>query len=127
MPGFIDSADRAFGRALKTGLALPVQAIGMDIRWPLTVGLQFQIDDKAAATVDSPFFGDEEVMHSECAQPCSIGHVPVGPGAVIRCRPIGALIMKDEEGLDEKILAVPVNALHYNLQHPLPVDRGVYP
>jgi inorganic pyrophosphatase len=34
------------------------------------------------------------------------------PGAVIRCRPIGALLMEDEAGKDEKILAVPVDKLH---------------
>ncbi|MFC3228243.1 inorganic diphosphatase [Marinibaculum pumilum] len=39
------------------------------------------------------------------------GPVPVVPGAVVRCRPIGALIMEDEAGGDEKILAVPVEAL----------------
>jgi inorganic pyrophosphatase len=33
-------------------------------------------------------------------------------GAVIRCRPVGALVMEDEAGGDEKILAVPVDALH---------------
>ena len=30
----------------------------------------------------------------------------------VRCRPIGALLMKDEAGPDEKIVAVPVDALH---------------
>src|SRR6266852_4636862 len=34
------------------------------------------------------------------------------PGAVIRCRPIGALLMEDENGIDEKIIAVPVDALN---------------
>jgi inorganic pyrophosphatase len=38
--------------------------------------------------------------------------VPVIPGAVIRSRPIGALLMEDEAGNDEKIIAVPVDALH---------------
>ena len=38
--------------------------------------------------------------------------VPVVPGAVVRCRPIGALLMEDEQGPDEKIIAVPVDALH---------------
>ncbi len=33
----------------------------------------------------------------------------VVPGAVVRCRPIGALMMEDEAGGDEKILAVPCN------------------
>jgi inorganic pyrophosphatase len=47
--------------------------------------------------------------------PCDIlvvSQVPVVPGAVIRCRPVGALVMEDEAGGDEKILAVPVEALH---------------
>jgi inorganic pyrophosphatase len=38
--------------------------------------------------------------------------VPVISGAVIRSRPIGALLMEDEAGSDEKIIAVPVDALH---------------
>jgi inorganic pyrophosphatase len=41
-----------------------------------------------------------------------VGPTPVVPGAVVRCRPIGALMMHDEAGGDEKILAVPVDALH---------------
>jgi inorganic pyrophosphatase len=47
--------------------------------------------------------------------PCDVlvvGQVPVVPGAVIRCRPIGALLMNDEAGPDEKIVAVPVDKLH---------------
>ena len=47
--------------------------------------------------------------------PCDVlvvTQVPVVPGAVIRCRPVGALIMKDEAGGDEKILAVPVDKLN---------------
>jgi inorganic pyrophosphatase len=41
-----------------------------------------------------------------------VGPVRVVPGAVVRCRPIGALLMEDEAGPDEKIIAVPVDALH---------------
>lgn len=47
--------------------------------------------------------------------PCDvlvISQIPVYPGVVIRCRPIGALLMKDEAGPDEKIIAVPVDRLH---------------
>lgn len=36
----------------------------------------------------------------------------VVPGAIVRVRPVGALLMKDEAGDDEKIIAVPVDALH---------------
>jgi len=41
-----------------------------------------------------------------------LSQVPVAPGAVIRCRPIGALLMEDENGVDEKIIAVPVDELN---------------
>jgi inorganic pyrophosphatase len=34
---------------------------------------------------------------------------PFVPGAVIACRPVGVLIMEDESGEDEKIIAVPVS------------------
>ncbi len=40
------------------------------------------------------------------------GPVPVVPGAVVRARPVGVLVMEDEKGLDEKILCVPVDELH---------------
>ena len=41
-----------------------------------------------------------------------VGPTPVVPGAVVRARPVGALLMEDESGIDEKILAVPVDKLH---------------
>lgn len=58
---------------------------------------------------------------SEDGDPCDVlvvSQTPVVPGAVIRCRPIGALKMQDESGPDEKIIAVPVDKLH-------PFYRGV--
>ena len=47
--------------------------------------------------------------------PCDVlvvGQTRVVPGAIIRSRPVGALLMEDEAGPDEKIVAVPVDALH---------------
>ena len=41
-----------------------------------------------------------------------IAPTPVATGAVVRARPIGALLMEDEKGVDEKIIAVPVDKLH---------------
>jgi len=41
-----------------------------------------------------------------------IGMVPVMPGAVIASRPVGVLLMEDDKGMDEKIVAVPVARLH---------------
>ena len=50
-----------------------------------------------------------------------VGQTPLVPGAVVRVRPIGALVMEDEAGGDEKLIAVPVDALHpfyANIQGP---------
>ncbi|HSG74679.1 MAG TPA: inorganic diphosphatase [Burkholderiales bacterium] len=33
------------------------------------------------------------------------------PGSVINCRPVGVLVMEDESGMDEKLIAVPVSKL----------------
>jgi inorganic pyrophosphatase len=52
---------------------------------------------------------------SDDGDPCDvlvISPTSVVPGAVIRCRPVGALVMKDQAGQDEKILAVPLDSLH---------------
>src|SRR5215813_13016765 len=51
---------------------------------------------------------------SQDGDPCDVlvvAPVPVVPGAVVRCRPVGALLMEDQAGKDEKILAVPVDDL----------------
>ncbi len=37
---------------------------------------------------------------------------PIVPGAVIRARPIGMLMMEDESGMDEKIICVPHDKIH---------------
>lgn len=36
-----------------------------------------------------------------------LGNRPLFPGSVLRARPIGVLLMEDEAGIDEKILAAP--------------------
>ena len=82
--------------------------------------------DKASGTLFVDRF-----MHTSMHYPCNYGFVPhtlsddgdpidvlvvsripVVPGAVIRSRPIGVLMMHDEAGQDEKILAVPVKKLN---------------
>ncbi len=52
---------------------------------------------------------------SEDGDPCDVVLVapsPVVSGCIVRCRPVGALLMEDEKGVDEKILMVPVDKLH---------------
>ena len=36
---------------------------------------------------------------------------PLVPGSVVQCRPIGVLYMKDEAGMDEKVIAIPTAKL----------------
>ncbi|TFH67423.1 inorganic diphosphatase [Gammaproteobacteria bacterium LSUCC0057] len=42
---------------------------------------------------------------------------PVMPGAVIRARPVGVLVMEDESGMDHKLLAVPHTKLTKAYDH----------
>ena len=47
-----------------------------------------------------------------------VGRMPVIPGAILRARPIGVLKMEDEAGMDEKILAVPIDKI-------TPINRNI--
>ena len=40
-----------------------------------------------------------------------VGRMPVMSGAILRARPIGVLEMEDEAGMDEKLLAVPIDKI----------------
>ncbi|MBL8645365.1 MAG: inorganic diphosphatase [Rhodospirillaceae bacterium] len=87
--------------------------------------VKYELDKESGALFVDRF------LHTAMQYPCNYGFVPhtvsgdgdpcdvlvvsqtpVVPGAVIRCRPIGALLMQDEAGEDEKIIAVPVDKLH---------------
>ena len=52
---------------------------------------------------------------SDDGDPCDVlvvSDFPVVPGAVIAAKPVGVLIMEDEKGMDEKIIAVPAMKLN---------------
>lgn len=82
--------------------------------------VKYELDKESAAIFVDRF------MQTSMRYPCNYGFVPhtlsedgdpidvlvisnypVVPGAVINSRPIGVLMMEDESGKDEKILAVP--------------------
>ncbi|MCF6765628.1 inorganic diphosphatase [Thiotrichales bacterium 19S3-7] len=48
--------------------------------------------------------------------------VPLRPGTMIRCRPVGVLKMTDESGVDAKIIAVPVEKLWKSYAHIQDID-----
>jgi inorganic pyrophosphatase len=87
--------------------------------------VKYELDKESGAMFVDRF------LHTAMHYPCNYGFIPhtlaadgdpvdilvvnaqaVVPGAVVRARPIGVLIMEDEAGEDEKILSVPVDALH---------------
>ena len=43
--------------------------------------------------------------------------LPLVPGSVIRCRPVGVLRMRDEAGSDEKLVAVPIDKVFGGYSH----------
>jgi len=51
-----------------------------------------------------------------------ISREPVVPGSVLRCRPIGMLEMRDEEGIDTKLVAVPHQKLDPSYERIRTVD-----
>ena len=90
-----------------------------------TEPVKYELDkDSGALFVD-------RIMHTAMRYPCNYGfiphtladdgdpvdallanHTPFMPGSVVRCRPLGVLLMEDEAGRDEKLLMVPVDKLH---------------
>ena len=90
------------------------------LRIPMQVPIKYEIDKDSGAVIVDRFIA------TPMTYPCNYGFMPgtlsddgdpidilvvsqhsIQPGAVIRCRPIGVLLMEDESGKDEKIIAVP--------------------
>lgn len=78
----------------------------------------------------------DRILSTPMRYPCNYGYVPhtvcgdgdpadvlvilplpLIPGSVIRCRPVGVLKMSDEAGSDEKILAVPMDKIFAGYSH----------
>jgi len=87
--------------------------------------IKYELDKESGAIFVDRF------LHTAMTYPCNYGFIPhtlsqdgdpvdvlvVGrralmPGCVVAVRPIGVLLMEDDKGQDEKILAVPVRRLH---------------
>lgn len=98
--------------------------INVVIEIPYGTNIKYEIDKESGAVVV------DRVMYSAMFYPANYGFVantlsndgdpadvlvlneyPLQAGCVIKCRLIGVLIMEDESGMDEKLLAVPVKKL----------------
>ncbi len=107
---------------------------GKDVPWDVNVVIEIPIGGvpvKYEVDKHSGAMFVDRFLHTAMFYPCNYGFIPhtladdgdptdmlvagpipVIPGAVIRARPVGVLIMEDEAGQDEKILGVPVDSLH---------------
>ncbi|MBK5935555.1 MULTISPECIES: inorganic diphosphatase [Halorhodospira] len=110
--------------SVPAGRSIP-DDINVVIEIPLHGGpVKYEVDKETGAlTVD-------RIMATAMHYPCNYGFVPqtladdgdpvdalvitplpLQPGSVIRCRPVGVLEMADESGEDAKLIAVPVDKL----------------
>ena len=111
--------------AIPAGENLPTE-INVVIEIPGGAGggspVKYEIDKESGAVMV------DRIVRTSMFYPCSYGFipnslhedgdptdvlvrtdVPLLPGVVIRCRPIGVLNMEDESGIDDKIVAVPID------------------
>ena len=112
----MDIAKIPIGRA-------PPDEINVIVEIPQGGPIKYEIDKQSGALFVDRFLGTAMVYPgnygfvphtlSEDGDPIDVlivGPGPVQPGAVVPCRPVGALLMEDEHGLDEKIVAVPIES-----------------
>ncbi len=92
--------------------------------------IKYEFDKPSGALVVDRF------LNASMRYPCNYGFVPhtlsmdgdpvdvlvagtpaIVPGAVLAARPVGVLLMEDEAGMDEKIIAVPPSRLNTYYDH----------
>jgi len=114
---------------LPTGKA-PPQDIFVVVEIPQGSAVKYEVDKESGAIFVDRF------LFTATAYPSAYGFIPgtlaedgdptdalvliptqVVPGAVIRARPIGILLMKDEAGPDEKVICVPHDRVHPQFSH----------
>ncbi|GHF30208.1 inorganic pyrophosphatase [Kordiimonas sediminis] len=108
--------------------------VGENAPWDVNVIVEVPVGTepiKYEMDKDSGALFVDRIMHTSMRYPCNYGFIPhtladdgdpvdvlianqtpIMPGAVVRCRPIGVLVMEDEAGMDEKLLMVPVDKLN---------------
>ena len=114
---------------IPTGKA-PPHDINVVIEIPQGSAVKYEVDKASGAIFVDRF------LFTPMAYPAAYGFIPgtlsedgdpadalvlvpalVVPGAVVRARPIGMLLMEDEEGADEKIVCVPHDRVHPHHSH----------
>ncbi len=108
----------------KIGVGENPEKVNALIEIPYGSNIKYEIDKESGAVVVDRF------LYSAMFYPANYGFVPntladdgdpadilvlneepLQAGSVIKCRLIGVLVMEDEAGMDEKLLAVPISKL----------------
>ncbi|MDR3538305.1 MAG: inorganic diphosphatase [Acetobacteraceae bacterium] len=108
----------------------PPQDVYVVVEIPQGSAVKYEIDKESGAIFVDRF------LFTATAYPSAYGFIPgtladdgdptdalvliptqVVPGAVIRARPVGILLMEDEAGSDEKIICVPHDRVHPQFSH----------
>lgn len=114
---------------IPTGKA-PPNDINVVVEIPQGSAVKYEVDKHSGAVFVDRF------LFTPMAYPAAYGFIPgtlaedgdpadalvlvpahVVPGAVVRARPIGMLLMEDEAGADEKIVCVPHDRVHPHHSH----------
>ena len=112
------------------GMSLHRVSSGQDVPNDINVVIEIPLNSEAVkyeVDKDTGAIFVDRVLKTAMRYPCNYGYVPhtlcgdgdpvdvlvvipipLLPGSVVRCRPIGVLRMEDEAGDDAKIIAVPV-------------------
>ncbi|MFP4183704.1 MAG: inorganic diphosphatase [Halorhodospira sp.] len=116
--------------AVPAGRSIP-DDINIIIEIPLRGGpVKYEVDKETGALIV------DRIMATAMHYPCNYGFIPhtladdgdpvdalvvtslpLVPGSVIRCRPVGVLEMADESGEDAKLIAVPAEKLTPDYAH----------
>ena len=75
------------------------------IEIPYGSNIKYEIDKASGALCV------DRVLDGDPADVLVLNEYPLAAGSVIQCRLIGVLMMEDESGMDEKLLAVPVSKI----------------
>ncbi|MDE2515185.1 MAG: inorganic diphosphatase [Rhodospirillales bacterium] len=113
----------------------PPRDINVVVEIPQGSAVKYEVDKASGAIFVDRF------LFTPMAYPAAYGFIPgtlsadgdpadalvlvpaqVVPGAVVRARPIGMLLMEDEAGQDEKIVCVPHDRVHPQHSHVETID-----
>lgn len=120
-------------------MGLDLVSSGRDVPNDINAIIEIPLDGEAVkyeVDKDTGAIFVDRVLNTAMRYPCNYGYmpnslcgdgdpvdllvvmpIPLIPGSVVRCRPVGVLKMTDEAGSDAKVIAVPINKVSLLYRH----------